>query len=440
MANYSGPRRATSTGTTITVNSNALPAWLPDPGSWSTVLGGARPASLNSAESIKGSFGSLFTSSRNWNGPNGLFDDFTGAVWNEHIGTYGAFLLMGGGHATNWGMADNCVPMWRADTRQWSLLTNPTYPGEIDNADWTLNIQLPYTSSLLNNYGELATGVPASNHSRCLPCILPPEHGGGASGSLLIPRLMAIHTDGNGAGQALGHKLNCATALTVGPAAASVAGGGWSRFGIDNLGGRAWSACVDTFRGDIYVAHQASSWLIEKFNSATTSVSNVTPSGYVDNNVAGMPLIYDDTHDIVIIFCKDFSLRVYLAPLTAGAAAISHTISGTQPSSGIPDGAGSVGSSGGVWCPDFPPNGAILHYNPANHQIKALTAPANPRVAGGVWTWVTLSASNTLSGRGDALYWYNRLQYSRKLKTCFLLSTSNDSYGGMAAFRPSEIT
>jgi hypothetical protein len=174
------PRRVSTTATSIVVS--GLPSWLPATGYWSDPLAGAKPASLNSAESIKGDF-TFFTASRDWSTTsNGLWNDYSGAVWNPYIGTYGGMIFHGGGHATHVGMLDNGAYLWNANTRQWQRMTDPgPYPGGISVGDWATNFNGPYSNDLMNVYAEVQTNVPAANHSRWLPCVIPPGFNGAGS-------------------------------------------------------------------------------------------------------------------------------------------------------------------------------------------------------------------------------------------------------------------
>jgi hypothetical protein len=421
MAQVTFPRRVTSTPTTIIVS--GLPSWLPTAGSWGAV-------STKTAESIKGNF-PYFTSARDWSGVNGLWSDYSGAVWNPHIGTYGAMLFHGGGHASSIGMLDNGVYMWRADTREWSRLVDPTYPGDLGANDWVYPRNPPYDSALLNTYGEVATNVPASNHSRWYPCILPPGNGGGAYGSLILPGLASIHTgDAGTTGQA--HKLDCQAAITATSANANSA---WSRIGpvgATNL--RSWAGCVDSTQGYIYSSNSdypAQAQLL-RLNINTLTWSDASPSGWT--SWRGQPIQFVSEHNMLIVMNSSFGLAVMNA---AGAplSLVTVTTSGTPPTGGAP----SSGQGGGfVWCPDLGSYGAVVHHNYTNNVVKACYAPANP-LSGTGWSWATLSSSNSPSGLGNPNHFYNRFQYAPALKSFFLCSIPNDSYGGIACFRPSEI-
>jgi hypothetical protein len=438
---YVPPRRTTSTATTITVNSSSL-AWLPTKGSWGAV-------SLNTAESIKGDFGPAFPSSRNL---GSLFNDFSGAVWNPYIGTYGAMLFHGGGHSGsgpyNGGgnppytpMLENSVYMWRADTREWSRLTDPMYPGTVAQFgpyDWGWSVlrtidDLTEADEPLKTYGELRTNVPASNHSRWLLGILPPTNGGGSAGSLVLPNLSAVHITGAGSSGQM-HVLNCATALAAGSANGYT---GWSRLGsINSDNRRGWAGCVDTFNGYIYVSNAGfpSTYALNRYNIGAGTWSTTNPTGWSIGSDAALPIVYALTHHIMVLMRTDFTLRVINADATPMTIATA-TTAGSAPTGGAP---GSGSGGGTCWCPDLGSYGAIVHYNYVTHEVKACYAPSNP-LGGGMWTWATLSSSNTPVGRGNAEHWYNRFQYAPALKSFFLCSMPNDSYGGIVCFRPSEI-
>jgi hypothetical protein len=132
----------------------AKPAWLPAAGCWGKV-------SLNTVSDVKGDFPPKFPASRNVE--SSLFTDYTGGIYNPYDGASGCYVVHGGGHQQYLG---NEVYQWSLDDRMWHRASDPTYPGEVDLSDWTSYKEPPYTSALLNNYGELATNVPASNHSR----------------------------------------------------------------------------------------------------------------------------------------------------------------------------------------------------------------------------------------------------------------------------------
>jgi hypothetical protein len=402
------PRRVTSTATQILVS--GLPAWLPAAGSWAQV-------SLNKAADVKGDHPN-FPSSRSL---DFLFTDFTGAVWNPHIGTLGAYLLHGGGHQQYLG---NEVYAWKADTRQWEQLTVPTYPGTnsggtslVTLGDWTAFKEPPFASDLLETYGELALNIPASNHSRWHPCVLSPALGGGSSGSLLIPHQSAVHTSSNGSYKQ-GHRFDCSTLQ-------------WSRLGGLNQISfqydlKAFSSCIDTQRGDVWTFGTSNA---SRYNVAGNAHTDIAISGYRGSGFEYKAAVYVPTVDRILLITGDWAMRM-IDPSSPGTMA-TPTISGANPGTVVDQ------NQNGVWCPDLGANGAVVCMNFTAKIVKALYAPSLPS---GTWTWATLSASNSPS-YGDAQWWYHRLQYAPALKSFFIASLAEGTLnsGGMWCFRPSEI-
>lgn len=444
---WTPPRRVISTATSVTVS--GLPTWLPDKGYWSDPIGGSRPASLNTADSIKGQFLPLFTSTRNfWR----LWNDYSGAVWNPHMGTNGAMLFgPGGGHTESIGQAgcDNGVYAWSADTRQWSRLSDCSYPGMLSDSDWSYLKDYPWDSDLMNSYGEVATGVPASNHSRSVPCIIPPTWGG-TQGSLCMPFLASLGKTGN-YNRAQAHKLDCASALSMGSSAASQAGGAWSRLGAYNtVSTRGWAATVDTNRGYVYLSNSASSYDLSRLNLNTNIWSDATPSGY-SPTWSGKTIQYAAELDMLIQM--DRSLNLLLMP--AGGSPLAMTTKVTQNKFTLGYDEFDTSGTGFVWCKDLPPYGAIVHFNtPAQENVPATQdsslikvyacyAPANPLTQD--WTWSELISLNKPTSLFRATQyinnylWYNKFQYSSRLKSFFLCSQPDDAYGGIVCFRPQEI-
>jgi hypothetical protein len=412
------------------ISVNPLPAWLPAAGAWGQV-------SLNYADQVKAP-GSPWGTGGNL---DLLFNDFTGVIFNPYMGQYGAYLLHGGGHATSGAysrMTENTVYAWFADTRQWFRLTEPTYPGVNSSGtsletlgDWANFKEPPYASDLLQTYGELAPGIPASNHSRWLPCILPPGAGGAAKGSLFVTALRSIHTGGNG-GAAYAFRLDITGNTTA----------SWSRVAI-GAPNSAVSACVDTSRGHVYHS-RTGSYTMDRLDAAAGTWLTVTPSGFVSDSLAGMPMVYAPAHDAIVLMRTDFTLAV----MPAGTNPLVMTLK--TPTGSAPTGeAPTVGAGGGCcWCPDIGSYGAIVHWNPSTSVVKACYAPSD--VLAGTWNWVTLSASNSPAYSVGSLVGlsYNRIQYAPALKSLLVapmtgITGSGDAqklnYGGMWAFRASEI-
>lgn len=393
----------TSTPTTLTVTS--LPAWLPVGGAWASVA-------LNKVNSttVKGDFPPQFPASRD---VRQLFSDFTGAVWNPYYGTYGAWLIMGGGHQQYLG---NEVYAWEADTRQWKRLSNPTYPGRnsagsslASLGDWAAFKEPPFASDLLSTYGELEAGVPASNHSRWHPCIIPPSLGGGPRGSLLIAYLSSIHTSGNG-GAHVAHAFDCAT-------------GKWSRVGtVSGVSdrGRSWSSCLDTKRGVIYRPGE------QVFTRMSLASGEWADSGIRINGTAysNAPCAYVPTKDVVVLLTATGQIGIVDAslPTTITPASMAGTPPPPQPGQSL----------GLTWVADLGPSGSICTLDYTTGAVYACGLPADPYK--GNWTWSTLVRTSPPALPTYSAY--NHFQYAQGLKSFFLANGETDS---MWCFRPREI-
>jgi len=421
------------------VPSGELPVWLPAKGSWSGTIASGTAISLNTAYSQRGNFPSRFLDTRVF---DHLWVDYSGAAWNTYMGVYGAMIFgAAGGHAGAGNyqpQVDNGSYAWNADTREWFRLADLTYPGEVPDSDFVPTKNPPWTSDLLNDYGELATGVPSSSHTRALPCIIPPTWSG-SQGGYCIPHLMAYHTGDGNVGAGYVHILDCDLALSVGSAAASAAGGGWSRVGPENpVSGRAWAGCVDSTRGYVYVANNGSSYDLSRLNLNTLAWADVTPSGWLGSGFYGKTIQYIPEFDLLIQMKEDFSLLL----MPAGGAPLSYTLrtpTGATPT--LVEDAGDNSGIGFVWCPDLPPYGAIVHWNSLDNTVSACYAPASP--LSGTWNWVELAATNLptqiVTYSQPNHLWYNRFQYAPTLKSFFVCTMPNDAYGGIVCFCPSEI-
>lgn len=394
----------TSSPTTVTVT--ALPAWLPPGGAWASVA----TNKVNSA-AVKGDFPPQFPASRDL---GQLFADYTGAVWNPHFGTYGAWLLMGGGHQQYLG---NEVYAWEADNRQWRRLSDPTYPGRNSSGtslaalgDWTPYKEPPFASDLLQTYGELEPGTPASNHSRWHPCIIPPSLGGGAKGSLLIAHLSSVHTSGNGSAYAA-HAFDCATLR-------------WSRVGgLSTVPdqARAWSSCLDTRRGVIFRPGE------RVFTRLTMSTGIWSDTGIriYGTAYANVPCLYLPSKDLVALLAANGQLG--LVDAAQPSALVPANMAGAPPP---PQGGQRLGFT---WVPDLGTHGSLCVLDYTSGTIYACAAPAN--AFSGTWTWSTLLRTNTPSlPRYDT---YNHFQYAQALKCFFVANGETDS---MWCFRPREIS
>jgi hypothetical protein len=293
------------------------------------------------------------------------------------------------------------------DDRLWYRASDPTYPGEVDLSDWTAYKEPPFASALLNDYGELATGVPASNHSRWLLCILPPVHGGGAKGSLLLPYLAAIHTSGNGVNPQ-SHAFDFET-------------GTWSRWlaftHIPISGG--WgngrnAACYDSIQRQVW---RTSCQELQRAHIDSSQWERVPLSGFY-GNWGCKPLVHIPPVNVLLILKSGSSIGI-LDAASPGTSVSAATVSGTPPPSQPTE------SFGGTWCGDLGPNGSVLVCDYTTMDVYALAVPSD--AFSGTWTWSTLTRHNSPSGFSRTLQ-YNRFQYVPAIQACIVTGGNSDVY------------
>ncbi len=387
---------------------SSVPSWVPAAGSWAQV-------SLNTVDAtIKGDFPPRFLSSRSI---SAKCENYSGAIWNQHYGTLGAWMFWGGGHsATDLG---NEVYAWLADTRRYVRLSDPTYPGSVAvSPNWvTGDVNSAYDEPL-RTFGELAVGVPAASHSRWNPCVLPPGNGVGAYGALAIPYQSAFHIGGN-TQSSQGHAFDCSAAQ-------------WSRVGDGGtalLGG--WTSCADT-SGNLYRA--LSNGSVQKLAAGGSAWQTFNPSGWSGTVGREGPMLYIPGHDRIAAWRLNGGvLRLYLLDAASlSTAVVVPTLSGTAPSVPAAGGYGApVPAMGMTWCE---PLQAICGFLEGSKQVWALR-----RVTNTAWTWQQLTASNspTLTGSAGDPELYNRFQYAPALRS--FLVTRQIGNLEMWAFRPTEL-
>jgi hypothetical protein len=403
----------------------SIPAWVPVASS-SLGMWGQVSTNIAGDPLVVGDFGTRFPNTRNL---DQLFTDYTGTFFNRYVGTYGAYVLHGGGHDAYLG---NEVYAWMVDTQVWQRLSDPVYPGDLPTEDWVLG-HTP-TASIIVTYGELTAEVPASNHSRWLMNTIPPANGGGAQGSMLLPRLSSLHTNGT-LSVPWPHRFDFNAALTTGPSGANAA---WSRYapaadtiltGTGNTG-----ACFDTINTYSYTCNQTQ---LSRYNPSNTTYTNVTPSGWSTFCVGGSDpsytvMLFAPTISAFLVMRNDFAFRVVAA--ASGALTLSNP--------GTPNGTPPTGVGGGsedhgmTWCEHLGTNGGFVWFDHRNNAVRACIAPASPLSQ--PWTWTTLAASNSPSV-GNAIHWYSRMQYAPAIKAFLIagLAEGSLSSGGMWCFRPS---
>jgi hypothetical protein len=120
-------------------------------------------------------------------------EDFSGGVYNPHLGPRGSMIFHGGGDAAWWG---NAVVKLDLDTRLYSLAHSTSVlpsrnSGSPDNVMTLPGINPdPLYDQVHGEYGD---GRPGSAHTYDSLEILPPWDNGGTKGALLRPASYAVH-------------------------------------------------------------------------------------------------------------------------------------------------------------------------------------------------------------------------------------------------------
>lgn len=408
-------RTIVSTPTTISIVAPPSPPvtdWLPARGSWAQV-------SLNRVDaSLAGNFPPRFPSSRNM-GIGGISDNFSGAVWNPHYGVLGAWVLWGGGHSQT--SLENTVWIWAADTRLWTRLSSPTYPGDVPaSPDWVSGDSNADFSEPLRSYGELVTGgAPAASHSRYHPCILPPGNGIGSAGALAIPYQSAFHLGGNTI-SAQGHKFDFSA-------------GHWSRLGnLEPSAESSWSSCTDS-AGNVYRADNRNLW---KLSAGSSTWQAMSRTGWGSVGRYG-PVLHIPGLDLIAAFrLVGGALTLFVTPASPSSASVTKPPMQSQGFgvSAEPDGSGAP-DIGMTWCADL---GGVAAFREATGEVWLLRPPsASPTTA--AWVWSKLASTNAprLVRANTGVPLYNRLQYAPSLKSFFICR--DISAFDMWCFRPQEI-
>lgn len=162
------PRRAVSTATTITVNSSALPSWVPAPRQFAD-------ASTNNPRVIDDGPGA-------WSGTQGfgaIWGTWNGAVYAPTLGTYGSMLFFGGGHDGYFG---NEIVRYDIQARTWSyqrtrspVIVDLRFTGDSDSVNVAIDTN-----------GAWSDGTPYPNHTNSAIEFLPSSLGGGTLGSFMF--------------------------------------------------------------------------------------------------------------------------------------------------------------------------------------------------------------------------------------------------------------
>lgn len=399
----------------LTDPSSSLPIWVPQPGYLANV-------NLNTMRDVNPCGSGEGCTYSGVEGQGGLFD-WCGGSYCKEMGAYGSLIMHGGGHEAYYG---NEVYNFDFETRSWSR-----------NFNGNVSVPLPAgvnAATPIDQYGEVAPGVPVSSHTYQHLQPLPSEWGGGALGSTLL-----VHISSGGppiASSAWSHRFDHST-------------GTWSRYPTDTSGlapSVANKACFDTTRGVHWTTVDGTQ--VAKLTHLPAPAWQVfsVPSGGANfvwwNSVAA----YCPTLDVMIVFdihssfTNSFNLwYLPLSNLAAGWTLATHTGFTDSPLGAGPSiewvpelGRFAVYDSGEIG------NGqSTLITDVGNSFVRWLTPPAT---LGGDWTFTTETFTPLPGNPTPGIYkgeksWENfgRMRWIPSLKS---LAWFDSVYGPVQLLRP----
>lgn len=371
------------------VAASALPAWVP-----STVGAAGFVPMTNTLSSV--SLRSTLPGDARGDDDTEFYD-FSGGVYNRHIGALGAHVVHGGGHSAT---DDNSVFLVNYNTLQWERVSNPVVLGSYSLYDQYVRTGAPpdsFADSPTANPREIAPGVPGSAHTYDMMCILPPSVVGNTKGGLLRPVSTAV---GRQASRETGwaHLFNFDTNT-------------WSRFSTSgrSMGNFNGGTCAfDPTRNRVHpiTSGNVDAGYLNVANGQWVSGGNVSLTGYPDSVWS----CYVPDRDIVVAASRVEGTSV-LNVIWFGAGGESRStpiFSGTTPPGAY------TGSM--VYVPELQ---RIVYWTAATpdlyYEIDVPANPANP--------WPCVSKAITGAARPSALspayssWVYRRMDYSPQLKS-----------------------
>jgi hypothetical protein len=339
----------------------------------------------------------------------GITNAWCGACYAANYSTLGGVANWGGGHLGYFG---NEKYVFDLSTLRWVRLIDPYNP-------------TPFPTTIDQTEGEMAVGIPASNHSQYWPQWLPssPLDNSDEKGILLQAGSTSNHdVGGGGTGRSFQFKLSTPRAH--------------SRYSTNratnNSAGAYSSACpvYDPLRERIWLIAGSQSFpnvtnlqYMDRGVRTWTQASPTIEMPYTDNYVAAM---YVPKKDWIVIVNYPFGtttpqfFTIDLSNLAGGC--VSRSFSGTPPAGG---------GAPYTWIPDL---GKFASMDPTagTRTVIYLTPPASIT---GSWTF----SSETLSGatpQNSVNQLFSKMQWASRAKCLVLVTHVNDS---VYALRPSGV-
>jgi hypothetical protein len=342
------PTGGTAASTSCAAAPTQVPAWINTavangwaPNTWATIGGGGPSHGLSATNTVANVAPS---NAQSLGSPAAVMDAWNGGAFASQAGTYGKFIVHGGGHADYQG---NEVYGFDVGTRMWSRLSDP-YPNPV----W------PNASAWWPAHGAQVNGSPGVRHTYDLVEYHPQRNSFWSFGA---------QTSDN----ANGIPLFCEFSLNTNT---------WTRRGLSaaGFGGAGWS-CYDS-RRDRFICHGdgggSSSTIIYSPSTDTfayTDQSNSAGLGVTDNTAA-----YDPVNDFIFVLRRDSGSMYGL-----NAASLSQDVvtlnAVNKPSTG--------GGAGLEYCPEL--NGFI--YYRSGTSVYLITKGAGTWNTAS-WTWRDLTS------------------------------------------------
>jgi hypothetical protein len=388
-----------------------LPAWRPAAGTIAAISlnhitdAGIDPETTNPPNQN-------FPTQANWCGTlhvTAITNAWCGAAYARNLSKLGHIIAIGGGHLGYFG---NEFYGFDLDTLKWSRLIDPYNP-------------VPFPSSIDQTEGEMATGIPASNHTQNWPTWLAssPLDNTADKGIYFQAGSTSNHdVGGGGTGRSHYCPLNTPRA--------------WGRYSTNratnNSAGAYSSACsvYDPLRERIWLIAGSQSFpnvtnlqYMDRGVRTWTQASPTIEMPYTDNYVAAM---YVPKKDWIVVVNYPFGtttpqiFTIDLSNLAGGI--VSRSFSGTPPAGG---------GAPFAWIPEL---GKFASMDPTagTRTIIYLTPPAS---ISGSWVF----SSETLSGatpQTSVNQLFTKMQWASRTKCLVLVTHVNDS---VYALRPSGV-
>ena len=412
----------------VAAGGGGLPSWAPGLGEYADI-------SILTAENTPGidpcpAANCLYSGNE---GQPAIWNDWNGGAYASAFGTYGSFIVHGGGHAGYYG---NEVLRYDIETQEWFRLNDPSPYGDRIGALWPNDAQAD--PSIVNSYGAFPDGNPNPIHTYFNFEYLPPSAGGGTAGSVIF-----MHRENSNSFVSDPRIWRFDLAL-----------GTWSNgHTMQKVGGS------HLLHALIYDSNRQGIWNVAQDDDASSL--GISFYSFLTNTETSVPLNSGNSFNLGLRFgCamgayhagRDFLLLfrnstghalacVDLSSFTLGVSAFAPTHEITQSGTPHPNVQGGSNYPTGLEYCSYDGNFYALDYPAASGRLYKLTVPASLT---GTWAWsseVLTPKAGTSSiasvFRSADNHFFNRFRYVHALKS-FVWSDAQEL--AVQAGRPSNFT